>query len=547
MSRAIIADLILANGLIRTQEPDRPMADAVGLAGGRIVFVGSARDAAAFGGPHTRRIDLGGRLVLPGFIDSHFHYHQWALNRVNLDLSDATSLKEVLERVRGAAAQKKPGHWILGFRFNECDWPENRLPTRGDLDRVAPDHPVALWRCDLHLACANSAALATSGIDETTADPDQGVIDRDRGGRPSGILRELAVNLVKNVIPDPSLEDTAAAMRAGMAALHKLGITGIHDMRLMGGLEGSTALSAWQMLDQGGDLDLRCWVSIPGERLEEAVSLGLRSGFGSSRLRLGLVKFFADGGMGARTAWMLEPYLDADGGMPLTPMAALRTALEKAERAGLAVAIHAIGDRANRELVGIFEKVLARRSTSSSALRPAMRHRMEHLQMMRPEDLSRLSKLPVAACVQPPNLPLDIDMIDASVGPLGKFAYTFRDMLDAGLAVCFSSDCPVCDPNPLVGIQAAVTRCRRDGTPAGGWYPHQRVGVAEAVRAYTLTPAQISGCAESLGSIRVGKKADLVVLDRDIYRVDPMEIPSARVAMTIFDGRVVYDRNRNES
>lgn len=540
------ADLILTNGMVRTQEPGCPRAEAVAVANGRILSAGSNAEADALSGPHTQHIDLEGRLVLPGFIDSHFHYHQWALNRVNLDLSDAAGLEEVLQRVGNAAAQKKPGRWILGFRFNECDWPENRIPTGRDLDMAAPDHPVALWRCDLHLATANSAALAAAGIDETTADPDQGVIDRDTGGRPSGILRELAVNLVKNAIPEPSLEDTVTAMQTGLAELHGLGITGLHDMRLMGGVEGAVALSAWQVLHRDGDLELRCWVSLPGERLDEAVALGLRSGFGDDRLRIGLVKFFADGGMGARTAWMLDPYLDADGGMPLTPMAELRSALEKAERAGLAVAVHAIGDRANQEIVGVFEKVLAARSMPASYRVPAMNHRMEHLQMMRPEDMSRLSELPVAACVQPPNLALDIDMIDASVGPRGKFAYAFRDMLDSGMAVCFSSDCPVCEPNPLAGIQAAVTRSRRDGTPRGGWYPHQRVKVAEAVRAYTLTPAEISNCGSELGSIRPGKRADLTVLDRDIYRADPMEIGAARVEMTIFDGRVVYRKKSLE-
>jgi predicted amidohydrolase YtcJ len=540
------ADLILTNGMVRTQEPGCPRAEAVAVANGRILSAGSNAEADALAGPHTQRIDLEGRLVLPGFIDSHFHYHQWALNRVNLDLSDAADLKEVLRRVKNAAAQKKPGHWILGFRFNECDWPENRIPTGRDLDMAAPDHPVALWRCDLHLATVNSAALAAAGIDENTTDPDQGVIDRDADGRPSGILRELAVNLVKNVIPEPSLEDTVTAMKNGMAELHALGITGLHDIRLMGGAEGAVALSAWQVLHRNGDLGLRCWVSLPGERLDEAVALGLRSGFGDDRMRIGLVKFFADGGMGARTAWMLDPYLDAGYGMPLTPMDDLRAGLEKAERAGLAVAIHTIGDRANRELVEIFESVLAERGASSSLLPPVMRHRMEHLQLMRPEDLARLSKLPVAACVQPPNLPLDIDMIDASVGPRGKFAYAFRDMLDSGMAVCFSSDCPVCDPDPLAGIQAAVTRSRRDGTPGGGWYPHQRVKVAEAVRAYTLTPAEISGAAGELGGIRPGKRADLAVLDHDIYSVDPMDIGAARVEMTIFDGRVVYQRKSSK-
>ena len=536
----MIADLILTHGRIRTQYPDRPLAEALALAGDRILAVGSKADAASVAGPGTRFIDLQDRLVLPGFIDSHFHYHQWALNRAHLDLSDAASLRELLESVRRDAATKEPGRWILGFRFNEGDWPESRIPTRRDLDAAAADHPVALWRCDLHLATANSAALAAAGIDGTTADPNRGVIDREADGRPSGILRERAIDLLKDALPAPGLPETAAAMEEGQAEIHRLGITGIHDMRLMGGREGAEALSAWQVLEQKGRLALRCWVSVAGEGLDEAVALGLRSGFGGERLRIGLVKFFADGGMGARTAWMLEPYRDAGGGMPLIPVAELQAAVEKADRAGLAVAIHAIGDRANREVVKIFRRVLRDRGSGHAGLHPAVRHRVEHLQMMRPGDISRLARLPVAACVQPANLPLDIDMIEDAVGHRAKFAYAIRDMMDAGLPVCFSSDCPVCDPDPLMGIHAAVTRCRPDGTPSGGWCALQKIRVDEAVRAYTRTPAEICGCGEELGSISPGKKADLVVLDRDIYCIDPQEIPRTRVAMTIFGGEIVY-------
>ncbi len=542
MTLAMIADLILIHGRIRTQHTEQPLAEALALAGDRILYVGSEAGAVAAAGPNTRFVDLKDRLVLPGFIDSHFHYHQWALNRANLDLSGAGSLEEALERIRSAAAGKKRGRWILGFRFNEGDWPENRIPTRRDLDAAAPEHPVALWRCDLHLATANSAALAAAGIDETTADPDRGVIDREADGRPSGILRERAIDRLKDALPAPDLPETMTAMADGQAEIHRLGITGIHDMRLMGGHEGADALSAWQVLEQQGRLALRCWVSIPGERLNEAVALGLRSGFGGERLRIGPVKFFADGGMGARTAWMLEPYLDADHGMPLTPVDELRSAVEKAGRAGLAVAIHAVGDRANREVVEIFDCVLRDRGSVHAGLRPAVCHRVEHLQMMRPGDISRLARLPVAACVQPANLPLDIDMIEDAVGRRAQFTYAFRDMFDAGLAVCFSSDCPVCDPDPLLGIHAAVTRRRPDGTPPEGWYAPQKIDVAAAVRAYTRTPAQICGCDDALGSIRPGKKADLVVLDHDIYCIDPQEILHTRVEMTVFDGKIVYRR-----
>jgi predicted amidohydrolase YtcJ len=417
------------------------------------------------------------------------------------------------------------------------------MPTGKDLDAVAPKNPVALWRCDLHLAVVNSAALKSAGIDEQTPDPPEGVIERDTAGRPNGILREHALNLVSAAIPKPGDEENRQALREGIPVLHSWGLTGINDIYLMGGHDGAPALRAWQRLRDEGELSLRCWSSIPGEHLEEAIALGVRTGLGDDRLRLGHVKFFADGGMGARTAWMLEPYLDAGSGMPLADMAELEKAVRLADRAGLAVMIHAIGDRANRELIGIFERLLRLRSRepAEAASPPPVPHRIEHVQMIRPEDISRLARLNLVAGVQPHNMILDINMIAKSVGSKGKWTYTYRSMLDAGIPLMFSSDCPVCDPRPLAGIHALVTRQRDDGTPPEGWYPEQRLTVEEAVRGYTLTPAAALGVADEIGSIACGKRADLVVLDRNIYQVDPMEIPDTRVEMTVFDGDIVFE------
>ena len=419
------------------------------------------------------------------------------------------------------------------------------MPRRDHLDAVAPSHPAALWRCDLHLASVNSRALELAGIDETTPDPPDGVIEKDSAGRPTGILRELAPNLVKSVIPPPSADELVAAMRDGISHLHTLGLTAIHDVRLMGGLEGAPALKAWQLLNEQGMLDLRCWVSLAGERLEETTALGLRTGLGDDRLRIGHVKYFADGGMGARTAWMLEPYLDAGTGMPLGSMSELRRNIEAAEKAGLAVIVHAIGDRANREIITVLEELVESRSKmkTKSFVPPALPHRIEHTQMIRSEDIQRLAKIKVAACVQPHNMILDINMIEESVGERGRWTYAYKEMLDAGIPVLFSSDAPVCDPSPLVGIHAAVTRQRLDGTPEGGWYPEQRISVEDAVRGYTTVPAAFYGQSSKMGTLTPGKRADMIVLDRDIFEVDPMEIADARVEMTIFDGRIVYRSN----
>ena len=543
-TRQIAPELILLHGNFHTQDPNQPEVTAVSIGGGHILEVGSDAYIKSFMGTNTKIIDLGGRLGLPGMIDSHFHFYDWALGRQQLQLADVTSFKECMERVAYAASKAGPGKWIVGQGWNESEWPENRMPNRYDLDTAAPFNPVALWRCDLHLAAVNSQALQLAGIDKNTPNPPQGVIAKDSSGEPTGILRELAPNLVRAAIKNPDDQELLEAMRDGITFLHTLGVTGLHDTRLMGGLEGATALRGWQRLHEMGDLDLRCWAGIPGERLEEAAGLGLRTGLGNDRLRIGYLKYFADGGMGARTAWMLEPYLDAACGMPLFPMNQFAEAIKKADRAGLAVMIHAIGDRANREVVSVFEELKKSRlrDKNNPYAPPAISHRIEHVQMIRHEDLKRLALLGIPACVQPHNMILDIGMIDESVGDKGKWTYAYRDMLDAGIPLLFSSDAPVCDASPLVGIHAAVTRQRRDGTPEGGWYPHQRISVDEAVRGYTVTPAMAYGQDHTLGSITPGKYADLIILEKNIYTIDPMEIADTKVDMTIFDGRIVYQR-----
>jgi predicted amidohydrolase YtcJ len=543
--RSQTPELVLFNGKFKTMDSDSPQVQSIAIKSGRITAIGDNDTINNMAGSDTEIVDVEGRLGIPGMIDSHFHFYDWALGRQQLELSTVRSLDELTDQVAQAAGEKPGGSWILGQGWNESDWNEHRMPDRGVLDRVAPDHPVALWRCDLHLLSVNAMALKLAGIDAATPDPPDGVIEKDATGQPTGVLRELAPNLVKEVIPEPAGGELVAAMQSGMSHLHTLGLTGIHDMRLMGGLEGAPALRAWQALNEKRALKLRCWTSIPGERLDEAIALGLRTGMGDDRLRIGHVKYFADGGMGARTAWMIEPYLDADMGMPLASMESLKKAIFKAEQAGLAVVVHAIGDRANREIITIFEELETsrRKNQSGSYLPPRLPHRIEHTQMIRPEEIQRLAELHMTACVQPHNMILDINMIDESVGPRGRFTYAYKEMIDAEIPLLFSSDSPVCDPNPLVGIHAAATRQRRDGTPQGGWYPKQRISVEEAVRGYTILPARFYRQDHELGTIAPGKRADIVILEKDIFEIDPMEIADVQVAMTLFDGEIVYNRN----
>ena len=537
-------ELFLINGKLHTQDERYPEATAVAIQGNRVRAVGSDEQIRSLAGSDARVIDLEGRLVLPGLTDAHVHYYDWSLGLRRLPLAETESLADVKRRVARRAQGIPPGEWILGQGWNESRWPTPRMPDRGDLDGAAPEHPVILWRNDLHLAAVNSEALRRAGITADTEDPPEGVINRDEHGQPTGVLRELAINLVTDVIPPPTEEETVDAMREGFTILHRLGVTGVHDYRIMGGADGVPAFRAYQRLQEADELDLRMWMHIPGERLDEAIALGLRTGVGDDRLRVGHVKLFSDGGQGARTAWMLEPYEDTgDSGMPLTPMDEIARAIERADRAGLAVAVHAIGDRANRELIGVFEQIEGSASPAETAP-PTAPHRIEHVQMIQPEDVVRLAQLNVVASVQPIHCPDDIPMVERSVGARGRIAYPFRDMTDAGVTLALGSDCPVANPNPMFGIHAAVTRQTRDGSPPGGWYPRQRLTAAEAVWGFTMGPALVSGREADLGSITPGKLADLVVLDRDLLALEetaPAEIAETQVALTIFDGRVVYE------
>ena len=536
-----LPEIILYNGSVATQLLQVPLAQAVAVGRGRILAVGKNDPVLNLCGTDTQKIDLHGRLAVPGFIDTHIHFYEWALKRQDMKLDDLTCLEDLMVRVRRAARDRRPGQWILGQGWNETDWTLPQMPTREILDRAAPDHPVLLWRCDLHLAATNTAALKMAGINADTPDPPEGRIERDARGEPTGILRELAINLVRRVIASPPAAQVMEAFEDATRALHRRGITGIHDIRLMADKDGARAFQAFQKLEQDGRLDLRCWVTLPGHQLYDIIGLGLRTGFGNDRLRVGHVKFFCDGGMGARTAWMIDPFLDAGCGMPLMDMAALARDIDKADDAGLSVMVHAVGDRANRELINIFEALAARRARSGSACAP-IPHRIEHVQMIRPEDADRLQRLKLALCVTPANMILDMNLIDSAVGEKGKWAYSFRQLMDTGAPVMFSSDCPVCDPDPLLGIYAAVTRQRADGTPPGGWYPESRVTTDEALKAYTSTPASVHKTTD-VGVIAPNNKADLVVLSENILTRSPSRIPHVKVDMTLFDGRIVFRRD----
>ncbi len=531
-------DYILYNGTIRTLEQTNEVVSAIAICGKKIMALGDDEPICGLADSKTPVIDLNKRSVLPGFTDSHFHFYEWALNLDSIDFAETMSLEEMGRTIKEKAAKLGADIWVLGQGFNESEYPENRIPDRWELDQIAPLNPVCIWRCDLHLAVANSKALELAGITRNSTEPVNHVVVRDETGEPTGVLKELAPELIRKAIPELPDAELLENMKRATARAHGLGLTGIHDIRLMGGEEGARALRAWQTLHFQEALNLRCHVALPGEMTEQAIALGLQTGLGDDRLRIGHLKFFADGGMGARTAWMTEKYRDAEFGMPLTPISEIEAAITQADRAGLSCMVHGIGDRTNRELIQMFSRI-----EQAGQSRCVIPHRMEHLQMVLPEDLQCLSQLQnlVVSC-QPNNLSLDINMIDQCAGSRGKYAYGLKSIWNTGLPMILGSDAPVADPNPLAGIYSAVTRKRMNRTPEQGWYPEQSLSLDEAIKGFTSLPAIASGMGDRLGSLANGKTADLVVLDKDPYQVDPDELADIQVDLTFFDGELVYER-----
>ncbi len=533
-------DLILLNASISTQQPGPHREEAAAIQGGRILAVGCSEEMLDMAAPGTPVVELDGDLVLPGFTDAHIHFHDLARRRSQIDLAPATSLEDALARIAAHAARLPDDAWVLGYGWNESGWPIPRFPDRRDLDPITGGRPAALWRADLHAAWANSAALARAGIDARTPNPPAGVIDRDPQGQPTGILRELAIDLVRQVIP--ALSETAFLdnLQAVAADLNRLGIVGVHDQRMKDNAEeGRLALRRYSRLRAEDRLTLRIACNIEAANLDHLIALGLSSGFGDEWLRLGHVKLFADGSLGARTAWMLAPYEGeaANTGMFLTSPGHMLDVIQRAHRHGCAISIHAIGDRANREVLDIFAEALA----GGSPQPPSLPHRIEHVQTIQPEDLPRLAEMGLVASVQPIHCTDDIAAADRFWGERGTNTYAFRSLLEAGTILAFGSDAPVASPNPWWGIHAAVTRQRRDGSPVGGWHPAQRLTVTEAVHAYTRGPAIAIGQAHQQGCIAPGYLADLIVLDRDIFTCDPAAIAETKVKMTIVGGKIVYD------
>ncbi len=527
----IEADLVLVNGRVHTLNPAQPEVSALAIQDGSIRYAGDDGSAREWlGSSRSEKVfDLKGACVIPGLTDAHLHF-QWfslGLQRVN---AETPTLDAALAAVAEHARSKPGGSWITGYGWNHNVW-GGAFPTAADLDRVAPNHPVSLDAKSGHAKWVNTRALELAHITADTPDPAGGQIVRDGRGKPTGILLEGAMELVEHLIPPPGVEELAAAIRQGQAVAHRYGLTGIHDM------DDVVCFQAFQVIHQTGELTLRVTKSIPLAHLADAVGAGLRSGFGDDWLRIGGVKMFADGALGPRTAWMLEPYetLPHTTGIATTDIEVIHDAVDRANANGLAANIHAIGDRANREVLNVFAEVRGRLGKTG------LRNRIEHVQLLHPDDFGRLAELGVVASMQPLHATSDMLIADLHWGKRSAGGYALKTQIEHGAVLALGSDCPVETLDPLQGIHAAVTRRRADGTPGpGGWYPKQRLTVEEAVRGYTQGPAYAAGMEDQLGSLAPGKLADLTILDRDIFRIEPMEILNAQVVGTVTGGKFAW-------
>jgi predicted amidohydrolase YtcJ len=531
------ASLVLLNGKIWTANETQPRAEAVACLGNRIVAVGSNGEIRKWIGPGTEVLDLGGKLVLPGFNDAHVHFFSGGENLAGVQLRDAKSEDEFRARIAQFAAKQPAGRWITGGDWDHENWTPARLPTRQSIDAVTAGHPVFVSRLDGHMALANSQALQLAGITRDTPDPPGGTIVRDAAGEPTGVLKDAAMGPVVRTIPAPSEDQIADAVRAAMRYAAENGVTSVQDMSA-----APEILRVYQKLLARGELTVRISGHQPLATWQRLAAVGLRADFGGEKLHIGALKGFADGSLGSTTALLFEPYLDAPNTSGLAnsqmiPESKMQGHILDADRAGLQVAVHAIGDKANHIILGMYEEAERQNGARDR------RFRIEHAQHLRMEDIPRFGKLHVIASMQPYHCIDDGRWAEKRIGPeRAKGTYAFRALLDSGAVLAFGSDWDVAPMQPLMGIYAAATRRTLDGKHPDGWVPEQKITVAEAIRAYTMGSAYASFDEKIKGSIEPGKLADMVVVSDDILSIPAVGIEKTRVETTVFDGKVVYHR-----
>lgn len=526
--------LALVNARIWTGDSSRPWAEALAINGERIALIGSSEEVKQVAGK-AQVIDAGGRLIVPGFIDSHVHFILGGFRLASVQLRDATTREEFVARIKAFAATVPEGTWITGGDWDHTLW-GGELPQRDWIDAATPNHPVWVNRLDGHMALANSAALKAAGITRSTKAVAGGEIVRGKNSEPTGLLKDNAMSLVDTIVPAPSPELQDRALAAAMKYVNERGVTSIHNMGTW------DDLATFARAAKAGTLTTRVYAAVPladWARLDEAVkqrTYGGADGRGDEWLHVGLLKGFVDGSLGSHTAAFHKPFDDApkDTGLLVNTPENLYSWISGADKAGLHVTVHAIGDRANELLLDMYERVEKENGARDR------RFRIEHAQHLAAADLPRFASLGVIASMQPYHAIDDGRWAEKFIGERIATTYAFRSLLDERAQLTFGSDWFVAPPAALEGIYAAVTRRTLDDKNPQGWVPKQKISVEEALRAYTATAAYASFEESRKGVLAAGKLADLVVLDRDIFAIAPEDIRNARVIMTLVGGKPVF-------
>lgn len=532
------ADLIVHNAVIYTVNDRQAKADAVAVRDGRFVVVGSNADALKLRGPKTRVVDAQGRSVVPGLQDAHGHFTNLGASLQMLKLRGTSRFDQIVEMVRARAATARPGEWILGRSWDQNDWPDKAWPTHDTLTAAAPNNPVYLTRVDGHAALVNKAAMDAAGLSRATRDPDGGRIIRDARGTPSGVLIDHAQQLVSGRIPEVSDQQLEEHILLADAEARKLGLTMVHDAGA-----SPREVEAYKRLIDQGRLKTRLYVMLSGplDALRAAFAQGPIKDYAKRRLVVQAIKIVADGALGSRGAALLEAYADEprNAGLLTTPPEQVHAVTLAAAQAGFQTCIHAIGDRANRQALDVFEKVYGEAPVARN-----LRQRIEHAQILDEADIPRFAQLNVIASMQATHATSDMPWVAVRLGPArtAEGAYVWQKLIRSGAVLANGSDFPVEEPNPMLGLYAAITRQDATGHPPGGWMPDERLSRAEALKSFTWNAAYAAHAEQELGSIEPGKYADLVLVDHDIMTAAPADILKTTVLLTVVGGEVVYEK-----
>ncbi|MFW6124008.1 MAG: amidohydrolase [Acidobacteriota bacterium] len=531
------AELILKNGQFWTADPDQPAAEALAVHKGRILEVGSWDQIQSFTGKETQLIDLEGAFVVPGFIDSHTHFLEGGLSLSSINLRNVKSREEFVTKIKDEAQKLGKGKWITDGEWDHQQFDSKQLPKKEWIDGVTPENPVCVNRKDMHMALANSLALKIAGVTKHTSNPEGGEIAKNPGtGEPTGILTDAAVDLVLKKIPEPGHEDKVKAAKKAVKFAHKKGVTSVHEMGPISNLE------IYEELYKRRELDLRICLYPPISLIDHWPASQIKRKERKNFYKVGGLKGFVDGSLGSSTALFFEPYTDNANHQGLLvsdmfPEGKMEERIQKADKEGLQVAVHAIGDKANHIILNIFEKVM------KSGQKRDRRWRIEHAQHLIPEDIVRMGELEILASVQPYHLIDDGQWAEKRIGSsrLG-YSYPYRSLLENKAKLAFGSDWTVAPLDPILGIFSAVTRSTLDGKNPQGWVPKEKISVQEAVEGYTSTAAFAEFSENIKGSLKKGKFADMVVLDKNLLKIDPFEIKDTQILLTLFDGRIVYKK-----